>query len=97
MGAADLAVGSTSGLSVATVLGGVPVLQALPHSVLGWIALVRRKKEGYLNADESGRMVRLAQFVERAVEVFEDESAALSWLKSPNATLGQQQPLAASR
>lgn len=38
-------------------------------------------------------MVRLAQFVERAVEVFEDESAALSWLKSPNATLGGSSPL----
>ena len=87
MGAADLAVGST------TVLGGVPVLQALPHSVLGWIALVRRKKEGYLNANESGKMVRLAQVVERAVEVFEDENAALSWLKSPNAALGGSSPL----
>lgn len=55
--------------------------------------LVRRKKEGHLNADESGKMVRLAQVIERAVEVFEDESAALSWLKNPNAALGGSSPL----
>ncbi len=55
--------------------------------------LVRRKKEGLLNADESGKMVRLAQVIERAVEVFEDEGAALSWLKTPNAALGGSSPL----
>lgn len=55
--------------------------------------LARRKKEGVLSRDESGKLVRLAQVIERAVEVFEDERAALSWLKSPNATLGGSSPL----
>jgi putative toxin-antitoxin system antitoxin component (TIGR02293 family) len=55
--------------------------------------LVRRKKEGVLNSDESGKMVRLAQVVERSVEVFEDEKSALGWLKSPNAALGGSTPL----
>jgi putative toxin-antitoxin system antitoxin component (TIGR02293 family) len=117
-----------TGLSAASVLGGEPVLHALPRSVLEWIALVRqgisagaidavvrvmgigqselsraldipertlarRKKEGVLNADESGKMVRLAQVIERAVEVFEDERAAMSWLKNPNAALGGSSPL----
>jgi putative toxin-antitoxin system antitoxin component (TIGR02293 family) len=119
---------AASGLSAASVLGGEPVLHALPRSVLEWIALVRhgisagsvdavvrvmgigqselsraldipertlarRKKEGVLSADESGKMVRLAQVIERAVEVFEDEQAALSWLKNPNAALGGSSPL----
>jgi putative toxin-antitoxin system antitoxin component (TIGR02293 family) len=55
--------------------------------------LARRKKEGVLSSDESGKMVRLAQVIERAVEVFEDEQAALSWLKNPNAALGGSSPL----
>ena len=55
--------------------------------------LARRKKEGVLSSDESGKMVRLAQVIERAVEVFEDEAAALSWLKNPNAALGGSSPL----
>lgn len=119
---------AVTGLSAASVLGGEPVLHALPGSVLEWIALVRqgisagavdavvrvmgigqselsraldipertlarRKKEGVLSADESGKMVRLAQVIERAVEVFEDERGAMSWLKSPNAALGGNSPL----
>lgn len=55
--------------------------------------LARRKKEGVLNRDESGKLVRLAHVVERAVEVFEDEAAALDWLKSPNAALGGASPI----
>lgn len=55
--------------------------------------LARRKKEGVLNRDESGKLVRLARVVERAVEVFEDEAAALDWLKAPNAALGGASPI----
>jgi putative toxin-antitoxin system antitoxin component (TIGR02293 family) len=55
--------------------------------------LVRRKKEGFLSADESGKLVRLAQVIDRAVEVFEEEQVALSWLKSPNSSLGGSAPL----
>lgn len=128
MGGTTLAVNDVAGLSAASVLGGEPVLHALPRSVLEWIALVRkgisanaidaavrvmgigqselsraldipertlarRKKEGVLSRDESGKLVRLAQVIERAVEVFEDERAALNWLKNPNAALGGTSPL----
>lgn len=55
--------------------------------------LARRKKEGVLSRDESGKLVRLARVVERAVEVFEDDRAALDWLKSPNASLAGANPL----
>lgn len=128
MTAATFASDSVKGLSAASVLGGEPVLHALPHSVLDWIALVRqgisagavdaavrvmgigqselsraldipertlarRKKEGVLSPDESGKMVRLAKVIERAVVVFEDEQAAMSWLKCPNRALGGSSPL----
>ncbi|HEY6044895.1 MAG TPA: antitoxin Xre/MbcA/ParS toxin-binding domain-containing protein [Nitrosospira sp.] len=55
--------------------------------------LVRRKKEGLLNREESGKLLRLARIVERAAEVFEDGQAALDWMKSPNASLGGVTPL----
>lgn len=54
--------------------------------------LIRRKKEGVLNREESGKLVRLARMVERAAEVFEDEVAALSWIKAQNASLGGATP-----
>ncbi len=129
MNAVTLANKAVTGLSAASVLGGEPVLHALPRSVLEWIALVRRgisagsvdavvrvmgigqselsraldipertlarrKKEGVLSSDESGKMVRLAQVIERAVEVFEDDQAALNWLKTSNPALGGSSPLA---
>jgi len=55
--------------------------------------LARRKKEGTLNSEESGKLVRLARVVERAREVFDDLDAALDWLKSPNAALSGAPPL----
>ena len=55
--------------------------------------LVRRKKEGVLNREESGKFLPLAPIIERTAEVFEDGSAALDWIKSPNASLGGATPL----
>ncbi|MHB8948614.1 MAG: type II RES/Xre toxin-antitoxin system antitoxin [Rhodoferax sp.] len=55
--------------------------------------LARRKKEGVLTSEESGKIVRLALVIERAVVVFEDERAAISWLKSPNAALCGNSPM----
>ena len=115
-------------LTATAVLGGKPVLQTLPSSLLDWIDLVRkgisaasvdttlkvlgigqselsralgipertlarRKREGFLSAEESGKMVRLAQVIERAVDVFESESSALDWLKHANPALGGNTPL----
>jgi putative toxin-antitoxin system antitoxin component (TIGR02293 family) len=55
--------------------------------------LARRKKEGLLNSEESAKVLRLARVVERAETVFEDQDAALDWLKSPNAALAGATPL----
>jgi putative toxin-antitoxin system antitoxin component (TIGR02293 family) len=55
--------------------------------------LVRRKREGTLSPEESAKLVRFARIVERAEMVFEDAEAALSWIQSPNASLGGVSPL----
>lgn len=55
--------------------------------------LVRRKREGILNSEESAKLVRVARVVKRAEEVFEDLEAALDWLKSPNAAFAGVTPL----
>lgn len=55
--------------------------------------LVRRKREGMLSPEESAKLVRFARVVERAEMVFEDAEAALSWIQSPNASLGGVTPL----
>lgn len=55
--------------------------------------LARRKREGALSPEESAKFVRLARVVERAEEVFEDNTAALTWLKTDNAALGGVTPL----
>jgi putative toxin-antitoxin system antitoxin component (TIGR02293 family) len=55
--------------------------------------LARRKREGVLNADESSKLLRLARVISRAQEVFDEPSAAVDWLKAPNAALGGNTPL----
>jgi putative toxin-antitoxin system antitoxin component (TIGR02293 family) len=53
----------------------------------------RSTRECVLSRAESGKMVRLARVVERAVEVFEDQATALEWLKAPNAVFLGSSPL----
>ena len=55
--------------------------------------LARRKREGVLSSEESAKVLRLARVIGRANEVFESASAALDWLKTPNAALGAKTPL----
>ena len=80
--------------AVGSLTASVGVTQAELARALGISerTLVRRKREGTLNSEESGKLVRLARVVVRAEEVFEDLDAALDWLKSPNAALGGVTP-----
>jgi putative toxin-antitoxin system antitoxin component (TIGR02293 family) len=55
--------------------------------------LARRKREGVLSSEESGKLLRLARAVGRANQVFENPDAALDWLKSPNSALSGASPL----
>jgi putative toxin-antitoxin system antitoxin component (TIGR02293 family) len=81
--------------AVDAVMQSVGVQQTDLASALGIPerTLVRRKKEGILNQEESGKLLRLARVVERAAEVFEELPAALEWIKSANASLGGITPL----
>lgn len=56
--------------------------------------LLRRKKDGKLQADESDRLVRLGQIVAKAIQLFEgDQDAARAWLHRPARALGGSTPL----
>lgn len=56
--------------------------------------LTRRKRGGALAPDESEHVLRVAALLERAAQVFEDESVAAEWLRAPNLALGDVAPLA---
>ncbi len=56
--------------------------------------LARRKIAGKLTPDESGRLVRVAAVVEKAVALFEWETApAIQWMLTPKAALTGETPL----
>ncbi len=55
--------------------------------------LTRRKRAGQLTPDESEHVLRIANLLERAAQVFEDVGDAAEWLKTPNLSLGNVTPL----
>lgn len=56
--------------------------------------LARRKVEGKLTPSESERLYRLAQVFEKAVQLFEGNTAAARrWLESPNLAFADRTPL----
>lgn len=55
--------------------------------------LARRRRAGVLSPEESAKLVRLAQVIERADEVFQNTDIALTWLKTNNPALGGVTPL----
>jgi putative toxin-antitoxin system antitoxin component (TIGR02293 family) len=55
--------------------------------------LTRRKQQGRLNTQESEKVLRIARLYDKALEVFEDEQAAETWLKAPARGLGEVIPL----
>ena len=61
----------------------------IPPTTLG-----RRKRGGNLAPDEGEHVLRLAALLERAVQVFEEESDAADWLRTPNLALDGITPLA---
>lgn len=53
----------------------------------------RRLKSGVLNEAESDRVVRYAQLLALASDLFEDGKAGAQWLKTPAPALGNETPL----
>jgi putative toxin-antitoxin system antitoxin component (TIGR02293 family) len=60
--------------------------------------LARRRAAGKLTADESERLLRIADIFEKALALFEGNvPAAVNWLMSPKQALDGQPPFAYSR
>jgi putative toxin-antitoxin system antitoxin component (TIGR02293 family) len=55
---------------------------------------LRRKEQKRLSLDESDRLYRLARVLAHANRVFEDPEESADWIRTPNAALSKQQPLA---
>ncbi len=55
--------------------------------------LSRRRTGGRLKTDESERVLRIARLYDKALDVFENESAVENWLKKPARGLGYKVPL----
>lgn len=55
--------------------------------------LIRRKRQGLLNPDETERVYRVGSLLVRATEVLQDKDEALRWLKTPKKALGGEVPL----
>lgn len=56
-------------------------------------ALSGRRRKGLLSSFESERLLRLAQVIARAENVFDDIDKGLAWLKEPNISLGGEAPI----
>jgi putative toxin-antitoxin system antitoxin component (TIGR02293 family) len=55
--------------------------------------LARRKKDRYLRADESARLLRVARVATSAEDVLGAQAKAGRWLQNPNRALGGAMPL----
>ena len=55
--------------------------------------LNRKIQEGRLNADQSERFNRMAQMLNRTIEVLGSQEQAVRWLKTPRAYFGGKPPL----
>jgi len=84
-----------SAKSIGFVIKYVRVSQSELASSLGIPerTLIRRKRDGVLNTEESSKIVRMARVVERAGSVFNSIDAAISWLKTPVSALSGATPL----
>ncbi len=75
------------------------VLKATPYEIAETLhisesTLLRRKKDGKLQPDESDRLVRLGQIVAKAIRLFEgDQDGARAWLHRPARALGGIAPI----
>lgn len=55
--------------------------------------LAWRRRKGILTSNESERLYRVARVIARAEDVFDHRANGLTWLKSPNISLGGVTPI----
>ncbi len=80
--------GEQLGLSQAETLNLVAISEA---------SLRRRRKQGHFTSEESERLYRFADLLQAVQELFEDEGAAVGWLKRPRAYFQDRTPLEVAR
>jgi putative toxin-antitoxin system antitoxin component (TIGR02293 family) len=86
------------GIAVSSIPAAARLVGISAHELVTMLDMAprtqdRRKRQGVLSRSESGKMVRLALVIERAVKVFEEQARALDWLKAPNAVFSGANPL----
>lgn len=63
------------------------------YALIPQTTLQRRYKSGHFNAEESDRLLRIAEVAKAAIGLFEgDEGAARHWLEQPALALGRRRP-----
>lgn len=72
---------------------GLGAEELAQHLTISRSTLVRRRKGGRLDMQESDRLLRYARLYARAQAVLQDDMAARDWLKQPARALGFVTPL----
>lgn len=71
---------------------GLSIEEIAKYLHLSVRTLQRYDNSKILSADVSDRLIQIAKVYAKAFEVFEDESLAIAWLKSPSLALGNKTP-----
>lgn len=101
------AASSTAGETVERIREGLPMIEFVAlqelldlgaetlaqHLTISRSTLVRRRKSGRLDMQESDRLLRYARLYARAQTVLQDNDAAKDWLKQPARALDFVAPL----
>ena len=101
------AANSATGETVERIRAGLPMVEftalqdllglsaeaLAQHLAISRSTLVRRRKSGRLDMQESDRLLRYARLYARAHAVLQDEAAAKDWLKQPARALDFVTPL----
>jgi putative toxin-antitoxin system antitoxin component (TIGR02293 family) len=72
---------------------GLGAEELAQHLAISRSTLVRRRKGGRLDMQESDRLLRYARLFARAQTVLQDDAAARDWLKQPARALDFVTPL----
>jgi putative toxin-antitoxin system antitoxin component (TIGR02293 family) len=101
------ATNSAAGETVERIRAGLPMVEFVAlqellglgaeelaqHLAISRSTLVRRRKSGRLDMQESDRLLRYARLYARALTVLQNEGAARDWLKQPARALSFVTPL----
>lgn len=70
-----------------------PQSPTLRYEIVAKATLARRKRENRLSADESAKLARLSELMEKAVQVWKSDEAARAFLFRPHPLLQMRTPI----